>query len=383
MIKLVEDTIDNNDIDRLIEWLRTYPRLTKGSVTEQLEAKWAKESGTKYSVFCNSGSSANLLMLQVLLETGRLTQGDSVVVPGLAWATDLAPVIQLGLNPIICDVNLQDLSADLEDLEDIFKSLKPKALILVSVLGLVPDMTELVKLCEKHDVTLLEDACESMASKHQGQRLGTFGLMSSFSTYFGHHISTIEGGFVCTDDFEMYEILKAVRSHGWARDLSEQTRNKLKKKWKVSEFDSLYTFYYSGFNVRSTDLQAFVGLSQVDKLMPTSVVRNKNYTLYQQNIKNNYWSPVTRPGDFISNFAYPIIHPNRNEIVEKLQEKKVEVRPLICGSMVSQPFYKKKFKHRELKNCNIVDKFGMYIPNHPKMTPEDIIFVSQIINKCI
>tara|TARA_R100000005_G_scaffold96598_1_gene84947 strand:+ start:478 stop:1629 length:1152 start_codon:yes stop_codon:yes gene_type:complete len=383
MIKLVEDTIDNNDIDRLIQWLQTYPRLTKGPVTEQLEAKWAKESGTKYSVFCNSGSSANLLMLQALLETGKITQGDSVVVPGLAWATDLAPVIQLGLKPIICDVNLEDLSADLGDLECIFKSFKPKALILVSVLGLVPDMTELVKVCEKHGVTLLEDACESMASKHQGQGLGTFGLMSSFSTYFGHHISTIEGGFVCTDDYEMYEMLKAVRSHGWARDLSEQTKEKLKKEWNVSEFDSLYTFYYSGFNVRSTDLQAFVGLSQVDKLSPTSVIRNRNYTLYQQNIKNDYWSPVTRPGDFISNFAYPIIHPNRNEIVEKLQENKVEVRPLICGSMVSQPFYKKKFEHRELKNCNIVDKFGMYIPNHPKMTPEDIIFVSQIINKCI
>ncbi len=383
MIKLVEDTIDNNDIDRLIQWLQTYPRLTKGPVTEQLEAKWARESGTRYSVFCNSGSSANLLMLQALLETGKLTQGDSVVVPGLAWATDLAPVIQLGLKPIICDVNLEDLSADLGDLEGIFKSFKPKALILVSVLGLVPNMTELVKMCEKHSVTLLEDACESMASKHQGQGLGTFGLMSSFSTYFGHHISTIEGGFVCTDDYEMYEMLKAVRSHGWARDLSEQTKEKLKKEWNVSEFDSLYTFYYSGFNVRSTDLQAFVGLSQVDKLDPTSVVRNRNYTIYQQNIKNDYWSPVTRPGDFISNFAYPIIHPNRNEIVEKLQENKVEVRPLICGSMVSQPFYKKKFEHRELKNCNIVDKFGMYIPNHPKMTPEDIIFVSQIINKCI
>lgn len=383
MIKLVEDTIDNNDIDRLIQWLQTYPRLTKGPVTEQLEAKWARESGTRYSIFCNSGSSANLLMLQVLLETGKLTQGDSVVVPGLAWATDLAPVIQLGLKPIVCDVNLEDLSADLEDLEGIFKSFKPKALILVSVLGLVPNMTELVKVCEKYDVILLEDACESMASKHQGQGLGTFGLMSSFSTYFGHHISTIEGGFVCTDDFEMYEMLKAVRSHGWARDLSEQTKEKLKKEWNVSEFDSLYTFYYSGFNVRSTDLQAFVGISQVDKLSPTSMIRNRNYTLYQQNIKNDYWSPVTRSGDFISNFAYPIIHPNRNEIVEKLQENKVEVRPLICGSMVSQPFYKKKFEHRELKNCNIVDKFGMYIPNHPKMTPEDIIFVSQIINKCI
>ena len=120
MIRLVEDTIDNKDIDKLIQWLQTYPRLTKGPVTEQLESKWAKESGAKYSVFCNSGSSANLLMLQALLESGKLSQGDSVVVPGLAWATDLAPVIQLGLNPIICDVNLEDLSADLGDLEDIF-----------------------------------------------------------------------------------------------------------------------------------------------------------------------------------------------------------------------------------------------------------------------
>lgn len=383
MIRLVEDTIDNKDIDALVQWLKTYPRLTKGPITEQLEDKWAKEVGTQYSVFCNSGSSANLLMLQVLMELGRLEQGDSVVVPGLAWATDLAPVIQLGLTPVICDVNMDNLSVDLEDLETLFDTVKPKALILVSVLGLVPDMTSIVDLCNKHQVLLLEDACESMASKHKGRTLGTFGFMSSFSTYFGHHISTIEGGFVCTNDFETYEMLKAVRSHGWARDLSDSTRERLKNEWNVSDFDSLYTFYYSGFNLRSTDLQAFIGLSQVDKLAPTAVVRSRNYNLYRENIKNDYWSPKIGKEDFVSNFAYPVIHPNRNEIVRKLQENNVEVRPLICGSMTSQPFYKKKFEHRELKNCNIIDRFGMYIPNHPNLTPEDIIFVSQIINKCI
>ena len=383
MIRLVEDTIDNRDIDTLVQWLKTYPRLTKGPITEQLEDKWAKEVGTKYSVFCNSGSSANLLMLQVLLEMGHLQPGDSVVVPGLAWATDLAPVIQLGLTPVICDVNMDNLSVDIKDLEHLFIATKPKALILVSVLGLVPDMASISDLCDKYQVLLLEDACESMASKYDGRTLGTFGVMSSFSTYFGHHISTIEGGFVCTDDFEIYEILKAVRSHGWSRDLSAPTRERLKKEWKVSDFDSLYTFYYSGFNLRSTDLQAFIGLSQVDKLAPTSVIRNRNYKLYQENITNDYWSPKIRKEDFVSNFAYPIIHPNRNKIVKKLQENNIEARPLICGSMTSQPFYKKKFKHRELKNCNIIDKFGIYVPNHPKMTPKDVIFVSQIINKCI
>ena len=383
MIRLVEDTIDNKDIDTLVQWLKTYPRLTKGPITEQLEDKWAKEVGTKYSVFCNSGSSANLLMLQVLLEMGHLQPGDSVVVPGLAWATDLAPVIQLGLTPVICDVNMDNLSVDIKDLEHLFIATKPKALILVSVLGLVPDMATISDLCDKYQVLLLEDACESMASKYDGRTLGTFGVMSSFSTYFGHHISTIEGGFVCTDDFEIYEILKAVRSHGWSRDLSVPTKERLKKEWKVSDFDSLYTFYYSGFNLRSTDLQAFIGLSQVDKLAPTSVIRNRNYKLYQENIINEYWSPKIRKEDFVSNFAYPIIHPNRNKIVKKLQENNIEARPLICGSMTSQPFYKKKFKHRELKNCNIIDKFGIYVPNHPKMTPKDVIFVSQIINKCI
>ena len=381
MIRLVEDTIEEKDIDNLINWLSTYPRLTKGPVTDQLEKKWAKEVGTKYSVFCNSGSSANLLMLQVLIELGTLRKEDSVVVPGLAWATDLAPVIQLGLNPIICDVNMEDLSVDLEDLERLFASSKPKALILVSVLGLVPNMSRIVDLCSKYDVILLEDACESMASQYNGRTLGTFGKMSSFSTYFGHHISTIEGGFVCTDNFEVYEILKAIRSHGWSRDLSVQTREKLKKQWDVSDFDSLYTFYYSGFNLRSTDLQAYIGLSQIDKLAPTSVIRNKNYKIYQDNIKNDYWTPESRPTNFVSNFAYPIIHPNRDKIVQELQENNVEVRPLICGSMVNQPFYKNKFEHRELKNCNIIDKFGMYVPNHPKMIQEDILFVSQIINK--
>lgn len=379
MINLVKDTINKDDIDRLIEWLKTYPRLTKGPVTLEIEKKWSKLIGSKYSVFCNSGSSANFLMLHTLIQSGRIKENSRVVVPGLAWATDLAPVMQLGLYPIICDINLEDLSVDLEHLENIFKNIKPSVLILVSVLGLVPNMKRILELCEKYDVILLEDACESMGSKYNNQHLGTFGVMSSFSTYFGHHISTIEGGFVSTDDFELYEILKAVRSHGWDRDLSKDTQKSLRENWEVSDFNSLYTFYYSGLNLRSTDLQAFIGMKQIDALIDISMERNKNFNMYNDLIKNSYWMPPIREQDFVSNFAYPVIHPKRNEIVKTLIENDVEVRPLICGSMGEQPFYVKKYGKLELKNCHVVDSLGFYVPNHPMLSEEEITLISEII----
>ena len=182
MITLVKDTIDNKDIDRLVDWLKTYPRLSKGPVTLEFEEKYSNWLGTKYSVFVNSGSSANLLMLSTLKQ-GNYLKNNKIVVPSTAWATDLAPVIQLGLEPILCDSNMEDLSADLEHLEKIFQEESPSALMFVSVLGLVPDMNKIVELCFEYDVILLEDACEAMGCEYKGQKLGTFGKISSFSTF--------------------------------------------------------------------------------------------------------------------------------------------------------------------------------------------------------
>ena len=377
MITLVKDTIDNKDIDRLVDWLKTYPRLTKGTVTLEFEAKFSKWLGRKYSVFCNSGSSANLLMLSVLKEK---YDSKKVVVPSVAWSTDLAPVIQLGLQPILCDCNMKDLAVDLEHLEKIFTEESPDALLLVSALGLVPDMNKIVELCSKYDVILLEDTCESMGCEFVNRKLGTFGIMSSFSTFFGHHISTIEGGLISTDDKELYELLVAIRSHGWARDLSVETQLNLLEEWNVSEFDSLYTFYYPGFNMRSTDLQAYIGLAQVDKLDDWGRKRLTNFNLYQELIENDYWKPDIDLNHFVSNFAYPIIHPNRNIIVENLRKNDVEVRPLICGSMGTQPFYVKKYGRLELPNVSVVDKYGFYVPNHPTLTYDEIELICNIVN---
>ena len=159
MIKLVSDTIDNKDIDNLINWLKNYPRLTKGELTLNLEDKWSNWLGTEYSIFCNSGSSANLLMLWALVEANKISQNSKIVIPSLSWATDLAPVIQLGMTPILCDCNLEDLSVDLNHLEDLFKNTQPEVLLLVSVLGLVPNMEKIVNLCDKYNVILLEDTC--------------------------------------------------------------------------------------------------------------------------------------------------------------------------------------------------------------------------------
>ena len=380
MITLVKDTIDNNDIDRLIDWLKTYPRLTKGLVTLELEKKFSDWLGTEYSVFCNSGSSANLLMLSVLKEK---YDAKKVVVPSVAWSTDLAPVMQLGMMPILCDCNMKDLSVDLRHLEEIFKKESPDALLLVSVLGLVPDMGKVNELCSAYNVILLEDSCEAMGCEYRDKKLGTFGKMASFSTFFGHHISTIEGGFIATDDLELYELLVSMRSHGWARDLSVETQLRLQEEWIISEFDSLYTFYYTGYNFRSTDLQAYIGLAQIDKLDEWGRIRAHNFELYQRLIKNDYWKPDVDLNDFISNFAYPIIHPGRDLIVDELKNNDVEVRPMICGSMGTQPFYAKKYGRLELPKVREIDKYGFYVPNHPKLTEDEIHYICDILNKSI
>ena len=382
MITLVKDTIDNKDIDRLVDWLKTYPRLSKGPITLEFENKFSNWLGTKYSVFVNSGSSANLLMLSTLKQ-GNYLKNNKIVVPSTAWATDLAPVIQLGLEPILCDSNMEDLSADLEHLEKIFQEESPSALIFVSVLGLVPDMNKIVELCLEYDVILLEDTCEAMGCEYKGKKLGTFGKMSSFSTFFGHHISTIEGGIISTDDFELYELLLSIRSHGWDRDLSVETQFKLQQDWDISEFDTMYTFYYSGFNIRSTDLQAYIGLAQIDNLNDWGKKREENFHLYNKLIKNDFWKVKSKPDCLESNFAYPIIHPKRDEIVKTLTLNNVEVRPMICGSMGTQPFYVKEFGELKLPNVTIIDEYGFYVPNNPKLTREEVSFISGLVNEII
>jgi CDP-6-deoxy-D-xylo-4-hexulose-3-dehydrase len=378
-IPLQRDTINNSDIDRLIEWLKTYPRLTKGQVTLEFEKKWSEWLGTKFSVFVNSGSSANLLMLYALMLSGRM-KNNKVVLPGLCWATDLAPILQLNLEPLLCDISLDTLSIDLGELEQIFITENPSTLLLVSILGFSPRMNEIVELCNKYDVILLEDNCESLGTEYDNKKLGNFGLMTSFSTYFGHHISTIEGGVVSTNDEEMNNILLSIRSHGWDRDLPLNKQKELRQKNNITNFDAFYTFYYPGFNLRSTDLQAYIGIGQIEKLDDIIKKRFENYNRFYSEIKNDFWKPKMF-GTLTSNFCVPIIHPNKDKIIEKLIENGIECRPLVCGSMGRQPFYVERYGVKELKNCDLVDQIGIYVPNNHSLTNDELDLIINTINE--
>ena len=381
MIKLVNDTIDKDDITALVTWLQQdeIPKLTKGELTISLEKAWASKIGTKYSVYVSSGSAAILLTLASLLRTKRL-RNNKVVVSSLSWATDVSSPILLGMDTILCDCNLHDLSCDLNQLEDIFKKEAPASLILVSPLGLVPDMQTILTLCNKYDVILLEDVCESLGSKYAGQYLGSFGVAGFFSTYYGHHVSTIEGGFVTTNDEELYYSMLMMRSHGWDRDLPDFKKKELRDKHNIDDFSALYRFYLPGFNLRATDLQAFLGLRALSKIDSFALKRNKNYHFYRDNITSNLLSLAEEKDNFISNFAYPLVVENRTKMVAKLQANKIEIRPLIAGNVANSPMCLSECRYLNLSNSNRIDNNGFYIPNHQGLTEEDLSGLVQIIN---
>ena len=379
MIKLVSDTIDRSDIDSLIEWLSQddIPRLTKGDLTWELEKKWANKIGTKYSVFVNSGSSSILLTLAALKESGKL-KNNKIVVPALSWATDVSSPMLLGYDVKMCDCNLSDLSCDLEKLENLFMEENPSVFILVSPLGLVPKMKEVVGLCDKYGVILLEDVCESMGSKFNDEYLGSFGFASFFSMYFGHHLSTIEGGFINTNDEDFYHLLLMMRSHGWDRDLPKWKQQELREEHGCTDFDALYNFYVPGMNLRSTDLQAFIGLRAIDKLDEYSSKRRENFKYYVNKLKVNQLNLEERHSDYVSSFAIPVVHPMREDIIRDLMDNGIEVRPLIAGNMANKPMW--KGSKEGLENCKLLDEQGFYIPNHQDLTKENIDKIVNIIN---
>lgn len=376
MIPLVKNTISKEEMLDLGKWVSSNPRLTRGILCEEFENKWSNWLGTKYSHFINSGSSANLLIFEALKASGRL-KSKNVIVPAVGWVTTVTPVIQTGLTPILCDADENNLGLNLNHLEKLLKENNIAVIIIVHVLGVPNSMDEIASLRDKYGFILIEDACEAVGSKYSEKNVGTLGLMSSFSFYYGHHLSTIEGGMVCTDDEELYTLVKSISSHGWARDLNENYKRGLEKKYNIDPFDSFYTFYNTGYNLRSTDLNAYIGIHQLDHLENSILKRNKNYFNYKNKLKS-LWAQSNEKS-FVSNFAYALISENRNQIVKDLLNNSVECRPLICGSIGRQPFWIEKYGICELPFADKVHFNGFYVPNNPDLTENEIDFICDII----
>ena len=377
--KLAENTIDNKDYEVLISFLKKRKYLNQSKVTKTFEKKFSHFLGSKFSTFVNSGSSANLLIAQTLLE-GNYLKNKVAVLPAVSWSTTVSPYLQLGYKIILCDCNKENLGIDTNHLEKICKKYNPGVLVLVNVLGHSNDYEKILFLKKKYKFQVIEDNCESLGSANRNKKLGTFGLASSHSFYFGHHISTIEGGMVSTKDRKFYNISLAIRSHGWARDMENKFKKKLEKKYKVDEFVSLYTFYYSGLNIRSTDLNATLGLKQLKKISSISKIRHRNFYYYKKKL-NKYWFQKSKL-NLLSSFGYATFVKNRLEVYKYLKSKKIQSRPLICGNMGQQPFWKKKLTNPDkLSNAKFVHNYGLYLPNHAHINKTDIDHISKCFSQ--
>jgi CDP-6-deoxy-D-xylo-4-hexulose-3-dehydrase len=328
----------------------------------------------------NSGSSANLLMAYALLE-GDYLKNKKVVVPAISWITTLSPFLQFGFDVHLCDSNNRNLGLDTVKLEELFIKEKPSLLILVHVLAHLNDMEEIHRLCQKYDVLVIEDACEALGTSNQHNKMaGNLSLAGSFSFYYGHHISTIEGGAVTTNDTKLYNLMLSIRSHGWSRDVDSDYKMQWKNEFKVDDVREFYTFYYPGFNLRSTDLNAFIGISQLDKMNEIVAVRENNFNLYKKYLNEKYWYQESEYGK-LSSFAFGTIVENRIEVFNHLKKNNIEVRPLICGSMGKQPFWIKKYGYTPLEIADVVHDYGLYLPNHLYLDEDKIKFVCDIFKE--
>lgn len=384
MIKLIKSTFYNEQEtkDALCKFIKNAEYLSFGKECEQFEKNFAAYQGRKYCVFVNSGSSANLALIQALLNLNRIKKGDLVGFSALTWSTNVMPLIQLGLNAVPVDIELDTLNASSEKLLEVLKKNKLKMFFLTNLLGFCDDIDEIRRICDKNKIILIEDNCEALGTIYKGKKLGNFGWASTFSFYVGHHMSTIEGGAVCTDDNNLNTMLQMVRAHGWDRNLTEEKQLKIRTKHNInSSFYSRYTFYDLGYNMRTTEVQGFLGNIQL-KYLPEIVMKRKNNFLKLAKkiyARADKYYPI-RYGhiDTLSNFAFPVICKSRtirDKLVEKC-ENKIEIRPIVGGDMTLQPFfrkYMKKYLHiNDNSNARLIHEQGLYFGNNPELTKEEI-----------
>jgi CDP-4-dehydro-6-deoxyglucose reductase, E1 len=379
LIRLAEQTISVDELQELALWIQQNPKLTKGPLTEAFEAAFSQWIGSKHALFVNSGSSANLVIAHALKESGRL-KNNRVILPAVSWVTTVTPFLQLGFEVQLCDCDPLNLGLDVQALEVQIQQFDPGLVVMVDVLGHANAMHEIQALCREHGALLMEDACEALGSECGDVKLGRFGIAGSFSFYYGHHISTIEGGMVVTDDTDLWHVMKSIRSHGWARDVSPAVSKMWREQSKVDTdpFRELYTFYFSGFNLRSTDLQAFIGVSQLKKLPEIIRARADNFSQYALQLPGFFRQHSST--DVLSSFAYGTLVTDPEQVGRALSDGGIESRPLICGNIGRHPFWVTRFGETRMPNADRVHDHGIYLPNHHLLSKSDIGKVCEIMD---
>lgn len=384
MIKLVKSTFYQEEKTKreLCEFISKAPILSIGNECQKFERDFAKWQQRKFCIMVNSGSSANLALIQALLNLGKIRKGDNVGFSALTWSTNVMPIIQLGLQAIPIDIEIETLNISSRNLLDVIGKYPLKVLFITNVLGFCDDIDKIKEICDQKKIILIEDNCESLGTVYKKKKLGNYGLASTFSFYVGHHMSTIEGGAVCTNDSSLETMLHLVRAHGWDRNLTGKKQLKIRTKFKVnSTFYSRYTFYDLGYNFRTTEINGFLGNNQLQYIDEIIKKRQDNFHQIAQEIYKNtdrYYPVKYDHIDLVSNFAIPVVCKTaaiRDELVKKCSDR-VEIRPMVGGDMVMQPFFHKympQFSDEfSNKNARLVHKQGLYFGNNPELTQGEI-----------
>ena len=377
---LMKDCITQKDKDELVNFIKTSNRYTNGPQVKEFEKQWSKWLGVKHSLFVSSGSTANTLLLSAIVEKYNLKRGDKVLVPAMTWVTNVAPVIQLGLKPIFCDVEPDTFSFDLEHLKQLSKEHKDiKVVFVTHLFGIAANINEFKKIIP--NAIYIEDCCESHGALLDDKKVGTLSEGSTFSSYFGHHMTTVEGGFVSTDDKELYELMRAKRSHGMARECSPEVFEQYKKDYP--EVDERFMFVTDGYNLRNTEFGAVLGLSQLPRLNNMIKKRRKVCDRFVSILKK-YEDTFHIPNfDGNSSFCLPFILNNKNmkkDLQEYLESNGVETRPLCSGNLLRQPFLKDYNLGIDNPRVDYLHFNGFFIGNNHLITNDDIEKLEEILD---
>ncbi len=373
---------------QLTEFILKADRLSMDQKCFEFEREFAKHQGRKDSILFNSGGSANLALLQACKNLGLLRNGDMVGFSSLTWSTNVMPIIQLGLEPVPIDCKIETLNIMSLNLEQTLLKIPLKALFITNVLGFTGDLDRIKEICDDKGIILLEDNCESLGTTLHKGKAGNYSLGSTFSFFVAHHMSTIEGGSICTDNEELAEMLRIVRANGWDRNLTFSQQKKWRKKFNIhDEFQAKYTFYDLGFNLRPTEITGFLGLNQLKHLESNIKIRENNYIRLESIVKNND-ELITLDRShisFLSSFALPIVCKTpalRQKYLSQFSGAGVEIRPMIAGNMQEQPFYKKYIElEYPLPNTDFIHNCGFYCGNYPELTETDLATLQSCLSK--
>ena len=381
--QLINDSITKQDKKALVDFINTDGvRFTNGEKVKEFEKKWSEWLGVKHTVFVNSGASANYIMASIMKEKKGLGE---VITPPIGWVSDVSPLVNLGFTPVFVDISVDNLSIAYDSINAAITK-DTVGITLVHCLGFNAINDVIIKIAKDNNLFLIEDCCESHGATYNDKKIGTYGDVSNFSFYFGHHITSIEGGVVCTDDDELYDYAKLFRSHGMIREASKELQNEYKI--KCPDLNPLFTFAVPGYNMRNTELNAVLGLSQMNRLDYNIKCRKENLEIWLDTLDSDkFFVNYDRKGN--SNFALPLVLIKKDfeylqKVCKLLEEEKVEYRIGTAGggNQARQPYLEKyDFKICDnLDNANHVHDYGLYIGNHPELKKGQIIDLCRKLN---